>query len=123
MDFMVPPLSVEPFVENAVKYGVRQSLEKGTVILRTKLVGKEICIGIENDGPGFDPASIEENHSIANIKKRFSILQNGTVDIRSEDGKTGTLITIHIPVSDEAKAAINNTNNVEEINHALSADR
>ena len=121
-DFKIPRNTLEPLVENAVKYGIRQTMEKGTVILKTRLAGGEILIEIENDGPGFDPETIEDNHSISNIRKRFAILLNGTVDIRSEDGKVGTLVSIHIPVSAEKAAELRKRGQIAEVEkNALSA--
>lgn len=102
-DFFVPSLSMEPFVENAIKYGILQKPEGGKISIRTYMTYEEHIIEIKDDGVGFDTKILEKGeadiHShigIKNVKSRLEKLCNGYVDIDSTIGK-GTTVTIHIP--------------------------
>jgi two-component system, LytTR family, sensor histidine kinase AlgZ len=49
----IPPLIVQPLVENALRHGVAQRLDGGTVSIAARLEGEELVVAIENpvDGP------------------------------------------------------------------------
>jgi len=53
-EFIVPPLSIQPLVENAIKHGVCQKLEGGTVWLRSYEEPNCYVVEIDDDGIGFD---------------------------------------------------------------------
>ena len=52
-DFVLPALSVQPLVENAIKHGVTKKAEGGTVKLSTRLLDDYYYVIIEDDGIGF----------------------------------------------------------------------
>ena len=99
-DFIIPVLSVQPLVENAIKHGM-MGMEEGIlhVNLSTFEEDGNICIKIEDDGAGFDmnaPKVQTDDRShlgLSNVKERISMLTNGHVEVESEVGK-GTRITI-----------------------------
>ena len=51
--FCVPALTLQPIVENAVKHGVRQNEEGGTVKISSRENQMYYEILVEDDGPGF----------------------------------------------------------------------
>ena len=57
-EFQIPPLSVQPLIENAIKYGIRKNGNHGTIRLETKQTAEGICILVKNSGPGFDARKI-----------------------------------------------------------------
>lgn len=96
--FMIPPLILQPVVENAIKHGVSKKLTNGTIILHTRDKGDNIVITVEDDGVGFNIEELNKEKSVGlrNIRFRLYHLVNGTLDIVSEVGK-GTTVTITIP--------------------------
>lgn len=97
-DFMIPPLIIQPVVENAIKHGVSKKQGNGSIILRTFSKGDKNVITVEDDGVGFDLLELDKEKSVGvrNIRFRLKHLVNGELDIQSEIGK-GTLVTITIP--------------------------
>lgn len=97
-NFFIPPLILQPIVENAIKHGLRKKLSGGTIVLRTWEDGETIKISIEDDGVGFKSAELEKETSVGlkNIRYRLQHLMHGTLDITSEVG-VGTIVTITIP--------------------------
>ena len=101
-DFKVPMLSVQPFVENAINWGVGQKEDGGTVRITTRENEEQIELCVIDDGVGFDTSKMEEQSDgrqhigVRNARIRFQKMCNGTVDIYSEKGK-GTKIRINLP--------------------------
>ncbi len=58
LDCVVPTLSVQPIVENAVVHGVSKKPEGGTVCIAVVQVGQDISIRVEDDGAGIEPARL-----------------------------------------------------------------
>jgi len=96
--FMIPPLILQPVVENAIKHGISKKQSAGTIILRTHATDRDIVITVEDDGVGFDVRELSKENSVGirNIRFRLRHLVNGTLDITSKIG-TGTTVTITIP--------------------------
>ncbi len=95
--FRLPPLTVEPMVENAIRHGLANG---GTVRLSTRSEGDDIVIIISDDGSGFtDPGTAQEEErtgaGIENVRTRLATMCNGSLDIKSEPG--GTEVMIRIP--------------------------
>lgn len=97
-DFTIPPLILQPVVENAIKHGISKKQTGGTVTLRTWEEGASIKISVTDDGVGFDLAELEKSSSVGlkNIRYRLRHLVDGTLDIDSRVGQ-GTTVTITIP--------------------------
>lgn len=96
--FMIPPLILQPVVENAIKHGVSKKMGNGTIILRTRDMGDSIVITVEDDGVGFAMEELEKEKSVGirNIRFRLKHLVNGSMEIASQVG-VGTTVTIRIP--------------------------
>ena len=97
--FMIPPLTIEPLVENAIVHGVRDG---GTVILSTRADEKGgYVITVSDNGVGFKPEDVktEMDHGsgvgITNVRTRLATLCNGTLYILGS--ANGTCVTVHIP--------------------------
>lgn len=104
-EFMLPPLTVQPIVENAVRYGL--TLRKsdgttgGTVTVRVRELEDACQITVADNGRGFDVAAPESDESrshigITNVRERLAALCRGQLTIESTPG-VGTTATITIP--------------------------
>ena len=100
-EFQIPPLSVQPLIENAIKYGIRKNGNHGTIRLETKQTAEGICILVKNSGPGFDEQKINPHHSIQNIRSRMDYLLHGTLIIHSQEGVEGTVMELLLPYQNQ----------------------
>ena len=100
--FRVPPLTLQPIVENAVKHGMSSSNDPIHIHVLTRQTDRSVEIIVEDDGVGFDPAgnSDENDPHIAlnNIKQRLEMMCKGTLKISPREGG-GTSVKITIPDS------------------------
>lgn len=100
-DFVIPILSVQPLLENAVKHGICNKHGGGTVCLRTYRQDHNIYVVIEDDGIGFDITSAPKDNSRAhigleNVRYRLKQMCGGSMQIESTPG-VGTKVTICLP--------------------------
>ena len=97
VNFRIPPLTLQPIVENAVKYGIDPYAGPLHVLIKTIHNDSYTQIIVEDNGPGFDQSKKSEQYSaLDNIKQRLKIMCNGNMSIESQD-KKGTVVTITIP--------------------------
>ena len=87
-DFDLPPLSIEPIIENSIKYSKVNKKENGYILIKTCLVDDNINIIIKDNGIGFDPNVIKKTSiGLKNLINRFSLLENGKVLISSKENE------------------------------------
>lgn len=104
-DFFLPALTLQPLIENAVKHGIGQRPEGGTILLKTELSGDGIIITVSDDGVGFNTEELPENGvyenaehiGIANVRSRVASMCGGTLKVESIPG-TGTVATVFLPL-------------------------
>ena len=95
--FKLPPLTLQPVVENAVKHGISPQLGPLYLSVRTRAAEAGSEITVEDTGPGFSPADDNEPHvALANIRERLSLMCGGTLEIADRE-TGGTRVTIFIP--------------------------
>jgi LytS/YehU family sensor histidine kinase len=94
----VPPLLLQPLVENAVTHGIATRLQGGTVSIRTKRSGETVTIAIENP---FD----EEGKSVAgtgvglqSVKRRLAARYGTRASLTSLANGGSFRVEIRLPV-------------------------
>ena len=98
-NFFIPALSVQPLVENAVKHGICEKENGGTLTLKTYRDGEYIVIEVSDDGIGFDAEKLisedkERSHiGIQNTRERLKQMIGASLTIESLPGK-GTVAKI-----------------------------
>ena len=96
-NFEVPPLSVQPLVENAIKHGILKRVEGGTVTLKTYEEADAYVVEIIDDGVGFDmnDVNFKSNKHIGlnNVKHRISMMSKGDLYFESTIDK-GTKVVV-----------------------------
>ncbi len=106
-DVKLPPLSIQPLVENSVKHGIipLQGLE-GKIIINISENEDSVEIEVMDNGAGFDKSNNKSGSQSAlkNIKKRFEVLskihnQKYAVDIikNAENNEFKNTVLINIP--------------------------
>ena len=99
IEFLLPALSVQPLVENAIKHGLMGLEEGGIVTISAYETEKYYVVEVTDDGVGFDMnAGYDETKhvGIKNIRGRIEAMCGGTLTIESKVG-SGTKATIRIP--------------------------
>lgn len=113
-EILLPPMLIQPFIENAIWHGASPGKEMHVNIQFKRETHNLICI-IEDDGIGIEtslknkePQLNYQSVGISNIKQRIQVLNekynlHSTLDIKDKSGlhlsgETGTIVTIHLPI-------------------------
>ena len=95
--FRLPPLTLQPIVENAVKHGIDPYAGPLRVSVRTRQTEGGSEITVEDNGSGFDPADKSAPHpTLENIRARLEDMCGGTMKIEQREAG-GTRVTIFVP--------------------------
>lgn len=104
-NYQIPPLIIQPIVENAVRHGIQPKKEGGTVEILVEEQKGRLVITIKDDGVGMSQAKLaqilkgqDKNSGIGlkNVDKRLKNYYGQGLTIASEIDK-GTSVTITIP--------------------------
>ena len=97
--FWLPPLTVQPIVENAIRHGVRIRKE-GRVLVSSRLAEGFHEIVIRDNGTGFDVKKTEKAEGthigIRNVRERLEKMCGASFTLESKIGE-GTTAVIRIP--------------------------
>ena len=100
-DFSVPPFSIQPFVENALKHSGVNEIENGFIIISSYKKDNFAIVEITDNGKGFDVSKISNaSHGIKNACGRFSLAFGILPEIESVIG-SGTHVKIKIDLTKE----------------------
>jgi LytS/YehU family sensor histidine kinase len=97
---LVPPLILQPLVENALKHGVATRIERATLVIRAAIENGRLRTSVRNDGPML-PASwaleSSKGFGLRNVHERLHT-RGGACTLRVENaGTQGVLATIELP--------------------------
>ena len=96
-NFRLPPLTLQPIVENAVKHGMDPEYAPLCISIKTRETDSAIEIIVEDNGIGFEFAAEDAPHTaLANIQQRLEIMCGGKMTIQLRAGG-GTVVTVTIP--------------------------
>ncbi|MBC9932923.1 tetratricopeptide repeat-containing sensor histidine kinase [Chitinophaga qingshengii] len=102
----IPPMLLQPFVENAIQHGMRNIAHRGHIAITLQLQGDLLHCVIEDNGQGLQPARNKEKDSLSSTitQERLKILsiQTGklaslTITDKASEGRTGVRVTLIIP--------------------------
>ena len=91
LDAQVPPLLVQPLVENAVKHGIGVKPGGGSVAVRVARSAEGVRVSVVDDGVGFEADKTVGNVGLVNVRERVE-REGGTWELASTLGE-GTAIS------------------------------
>lgn len=106
LDVPIPPLLIQPLIENAIRHGLMKKTGERRLMLSVQDVGNSIEIRVADNGVGFDTKAEPKQTSgigLANVKSRIAYLSNASLKIQSEPG-VGTHIQIRLPKQERVTA-------------------
>ena len=103
---LVPPLLLQPLVENAIRHGISVSPAAGCVGVEARVEDGSLVIDVTDDGPGFDDTSPRAGTGtgLSNTRDRLSTLFPGrhVLSVTTPDDG-GTQVRVVVPAIDESE--------------------
>lgn len=105
-DLLIPPLSIQTLVENAIRHGILKKIDGGTILIKVVRFEDHSEVIVQDDGVGMDKEKINEVLSskpeqsrgigIVNTNKRLKQMFGTELEIYSVPGQ-GTTVTFNVP--------------------------
>jgi signal transduction histidine kinase len=103
----IPPMILQPLVENAVRHGVSTRTEGGVVLLTAKAVGGRLVLMVQDTGKGMKSEENLQGHGIGlkNVRDRLKHVYREQADLElSSVEPGGTRVILTLPELVEAHA-------------------
>ncbi len=99
-NFRLPPLTLQPVVENAIKHGMDPEHAPLCISIQTRQTdsGNEIVVADNGSGFEFDDDDSKMHTALKNIRQRLEMMCGGKMTISPREGG-GTIVTVTIPES------------------------
>ena len=98
VDALVPPLILQPLVENAVYHGIEPRQVPGTLTIEVLPKGKQFSIRLTNPFHAGSTHVSGNRMAIANIKERLQLHFDAEVSLKAEVQDETYVVTITLPV-------------------------
>ncbi len=86
----LPPFTLQPLLENAIKHGLGATLETTRITLRARLEGELLALEVHDDGPGVAaPAQPGAGTGHATLRQRLELLYGGRARLRAGPAPEG----------------------------------
>jgi sensor histidine kinase YesM len=99
LDCVIPSLTLQPLVENAVKYAIAPRVEGGRITISSWLEGSSLVLEVADDGPGFsESAASGTGVGLRAVRQRLETRYSGesTFEIKSARG-AGFTVRLSLP--------------------------
>lgn len=103
LDFPVPPMLLQPLVENAIKHGLEPSRQGGELRIQAIRNGDHVSLIVIDSGMGVNELSPGAGIGLENIKKRLDLMYPGQSSlIFEENNPSGVKVSIELPYETSA---------------------
>ena len=97
----LPPMLLQPLVENAIKHGIEPTIRGGEVVVSARRIGDKLSLAVADDGIGVrtTPPQGSTGIGLANLRERLATLYGTLARLTVEDRDPGTTVTISLPAT------------------------
>jgi len=97
--FEVPPLTLQPLVENSIKHAIAPRPSGGTVRISARLDDNLLVLDVWDDGPGFEANCFIDGHGLDSLRARLASIIGDQASLEIAKHQSGTSVTIRMPIA------------------------
>lgn len=97
----VPVMALQPLVENALKHGVANSIEGGTITVVARRANGHLTLAVRDNGIGFPPAP-RPGTGLANLRDRLMTLYGEGATLEVTSGPGDTVVSMTLPIAENS---------------------
>ena len=102
MTIPVPPLILQPLVENAVRHGIADREDGGRIELRADVRNNRLVLRVADDGDGAGAGS-GDGLGLTSVRQRLQTLYGDAASIEIDRGSAGYAVTMGLPCQPPAR--------------------
>ena len=92
----LPPLVLQPLVENALRHGLGGRIDGGTIHISVRATDGALAVTVEDDGAGFPPGW-REGTGLGNLRQRLRTLYGDDAKLQTSAQCSGASVTVIVP--------------------------
>lgn len=104
LDAPIPPLLLQPLVENALRHGLGSRLEGGSLRVAAAVAQGRLSIVVEDDGSGFS-RGWREGTGLGTLRQRLTTLYGSDGTVSVVDRRPGSRVVVELPMSPSMAAS------------------
>lgn len=104
-ELAIPPLLLQPLVENSIKHGLEPHVQGGELIVSARRDGARLLLEVRDTGAGLNrpaaPAQPGTGFGLEQVRSRLQTQYGDAAGLRiapAEDARGGTLVSLHLPL-------------------------
>lgn len=95
----IPPLLLQPLVENAIGHGIEPSIEGGRVDVTVEQLGNKVKITVQDTGIGIANSSPNKGTGLSNVLERLRALYQAQASLKlSQNSPQGVIVELELPL-------------------------
>jgi len=105
-DAVLPPLSLQPLIENAIKHGVAPRADGGKIVIVATMNNADLIVTVDDNGGGAQRQAVEESQGLGLrlIAKTLSTQYEGRAEFSIETSpQQGFRVRMRIPQEEQEK--------------------
>jgi sensor histidine kinase YesM len=96
--YPLPPLLIQPLVENAIKHGLEPKMQGGSLTVSVRAENSTLLVEVADDGLGFAPVT-SSGLGLSNLRERLAALYAERARLTIEDAQPGTRVRVALPIA------------------------
>ncbi|CAG1010189.1 partial Sensor histidine kinase BtsS, partial [Myxococcaceae bacterium] len=104
-DAPLPPMLLQPLVENAVKHGLEPKIEGGEIVVSALREGEQLCLSVADTGLGLGASQGGTGVGLANVRERIATLYGDRASLTlAANQPCGLQVTLRLPLENPVSA-------------------
>ncbi|HEY0930904.1 MAG TPA: histidine kinase [Gemmatimonas sp.] len=97
LDFVVPSLTVQPIVENAIRHAIAPRADGGHIAVSARFEAESLVLTVADDGPPAAAPSSSTGVGLDALRRRLRLLYGVRARVDASHGASGFTVTVHVP--------------------------